>query len=169
MFASYPSWLAALLPSAASIVPTPAPTPPVVVNPFAVDLYAYLAQALPAIAVYPSRLAEKGVVFPAMTFNLITVGRFGRLKGSSGVAIDRYQFDVWSPDMLDAALAAEQLRHALQGYQGVMGTTSVAQSLLVSTMTGFEPPIDSSDVGLFRVMQEFSITRAESIPTPGPA
>lgn len=141
--------------------PLGATAPPAPVVPFVVDLVAYLAAALPGLALYPAVLPQRGAPAVCATFQLIHSARPLRLAGASGVVADRYQFDCWGWDALAVATAAEGLRGALQGFRGLMGSARVRSCNLGPELTGWEPPIPGSAEGRHRHTLEFTVTRLE--------
>ena len=146
----------------------PATTPVAgIPTPFALDLVAYLSTKFPEAGVYPGRIPETGAVYPAIVYNLVGGSNPRRLSGSSGVAIDRWQLDCYSPDAGECYVLAEGLRMALFGVRFRIGSTLVMSSGPDQRTTGDDPSPDSDDDGLFRSMNTYTITRSEPIPRPG--
>lgn len=74
--------------------------------------------------IFPMRLPE-GVDLPAITYERVSGPRMRSHSGPSGTANPRYQFRCWGDPYSSAKDVADQLRIALDGFSGDMGTVAV--------------------------------------------
>ena len=95
------------------------------------------------------------VQLPYITFVKISNEHIMHIAGSSGIERPRYQVDIWASTSKDAGEIALSVRHALEG-KSPEGTDFIFPYVEDET-EGFEPPIDGSNQGTFRVSQDFII------------
>ena len=90
-------------------------------------LVTFLEAFSPAIAggrIHPLVLPQN-TTLPAVTYQRISGPRVRSLSGPGGKARARIQIDVWDSTYLSAKDVATQIRQALDGYKGLMGTVQV--------------------------------------------
>lgn len=75
--------------------------------------------------IWPGRRPQ-GSALPGIVYQRISTPRRSTHTGPSGLAWPRFQFSCWGRTLAEAAGVAEQLRLAIDGYQGTMGGTYVA-------------------------------------------
>jgi hypothetical protein len=80
--------------------------------------------ALVGDRVYRDHLPEQSV-YPAVSFFAVSSPRHHQVD----IAWPRYQFDCWGKSPGETAAVAEQIRHALQRYKGVMEGVPVIQGV----------------------------------------
>jgi hypothetical protein len=80
--------------------------------------------ALVSNRLYPQRLPES-VTMPAIAYRRVSGERMMSHSGPSGVASPRYQMECWGMSYAEAKQVAEQVRIALDGYKGLMGSVPV--------------------------------------------
>lgn len=126
-------------------------------NPFPVDLYNYLTDAL-SVQIQPRRASQNVKVYPYVTYFLVTSQEEVQLNGSSGIQEDRWQFDALSTNPLDCVVAIDQVKTALSNYHGLMGGTEVLTVTKINEMDmPSANPIDASDDGVYGRLVEFLI------------
>ncbi len=113
----------------------------------------------------PNRAATSRKL-PYITYQLLSQNRNYLLSGSSGHVVANVQIDVWSKDAVECDTLASAVRMAFDGFYGVMGDQSV--NVKGSTITGpstvFDPPVDGSQGGTFRLTLEVQIGYIEEVP-----
>ena len=126
-------------------------------NPFMVDLYNFLVDAL-SVQIQPRRVSQNVAVYPYVTYFLVASREEVQLDGSSGIQEDRWQFDAFSTNPLDCVVAIEQLKSTLTHYHGLMGGTEVLSITKINEMDmPSATPIDASDDGVYGKLVEFLI------------
>lgn len=75
--------------------------------------------------VYPKKLPQ-GVQYPALTYELVSDPRDHDHGGPSGLVDARYQVTPWSDYYLEMKEVGADVRAALDGFSGAMGTATVA-------------------------------------------
>lgn len=121
------------------------------------DLLAYLKAQCPTAAnrVYHSHLPQT-VTLPALTYQVIDQPRELSHNGPTGLAMPNIQVDTWAALPSTAATLAREVRLALDGYQGTMGSTRVDYSH-VTDGESYEP-----ETGFYRVISNVVMTYHES-------
>lgn len=123
---------------------------------FAVELNSYLRDhaglsALIERRVYPGRLPDPPTL-PAVVYTRVSTVGTSAMDGPLADVEARFQIDVWSERYLEAIEVADQVRAAMLGYTGDMGTRSVAIPRMSNQQDSYE-----EETGLYRVMTEFII------------
>lgn len=113
--------------------------------------------ALVADRVYPRRMPSDPV-FPLVLYTRIGTRRALSHSGPDGLAEPRIQFDAWARDPDTADAVAEQLRLALHGYRGQMGSVAVGSVAVVGELDA-----DEAESGLFRRVLDALITHQEAL------
>lgn len=139
-------------------------------------LYAHLTAnagvaALVGSRVYPMGSVPQGAAFPRITYQRISSVHEHHQGGVAGLAHPRLQVDCWAQGASGYAAVkalAEAVRMALDGRRGAMGAgdaaVDVRSVILEGQSDGWEPPTDSSAVGVHRVRMDFIIWHAERVP-----
>lgn len=82
-------------------------------------------QALCGTRIYPDE-RPPGVTYPAMTFYLVSAKPSPTLD-TSGFQRHRYEFCCFGASPIDAETLREALRHALEGYRGLLSDGTLLQ------------------------------------------
>lgn len=130
-------------------------------------LFSYLSTyaglvALIGARVYPMRIPQ-GATLPCLTYQRISTPRI-LTHDSSGATGDlahpRFQFDAWSPTQKAAKAITDQLRAALNGKQGSIGTApsnvTIRSALVESEVPDFDP-----ETKLYRSRSDYFIWHEE--------
>lgn len=124
-------------------------------------LYDYLStnvgvSAIVGTRVYPGTLPQNWTK-PAISYQRVSGVRFRNLAGPAGRATPRIQIDCWAESYSGARTLAEAVRSAMDGYAGLMGTTTVGSVVLESDIDFYEP-----DTDIYRVSMDFWISHIET-------
>ena len=124
-------------------------------------LYSYLStnvgvSALVSTRIYPGTLPQNWTA-PAISFQRISGVRLRRLSGPVGRATPRIQIDCWADSYSGAKALAEAVRSAMDGYAGLMGTTTVGSVVLETDIDFYEP-----DTNVYRVSMDYWISHLET-------
>lgn len=127
-------------------------------HPFDVNLHEYLSNIL-GTYLQAGHIARDTQVWPAISLFLVSEERDVVLPGPTGMVVSAWQFDVWGPLDLDVVLLGDQLRRALSGYSGFMGSSFILNTRLTNRAKSYEQmvTVDQSDMGIYRVMLEAEI------------
>jgi len=103
-----------------------------------------------------------GVTYPCMTYQRISTPRIPThdTSGSTGVAYPRFQFDAWATTYASAKAITDQLRAALNGKTGSIGSGTNAITLL-SSLVDAEVPDYDAETNLYRSRSDYIIWHAE--------
>jgi hypothetical protein len=117
--------------------------------------YAGLA-ALVSTRIYPLK-APQDATYPLVVYQQISGPRVHSHSGGSGLASPRFQFTSWATSLNSAKGVANQVRAALNGYNGTMGSdVDVQACLLQNEMELYDPETER-----WGVVQDFVIWHAE--------
>jgi hypothetical protein len=116
-------------------------------------MYDYLSTLSIGNRVYP-RVLPKDAVLPAITYQVIPA--VGPLKVHSDVhdgtgppgglfMRTRVQWDCWGDTYADAESLARELRHAIQGFSGMMGALEIGAVFVDIDMDSYD-----QEVGIYR-------------------
>lgn len=105
--------------------------------------------------VYPDILPQS-VTYPALTYSEVSGVRVRDFDGPTGRARLRISIHSWSETSLQRNQLADAVRTALDGYAGLMGTTSVGNIILDNELDIFE-----EEVPVYRKVQDFIISLIE--------
>lgn len=134
-----------------------------------VDLITYLRSKPNLTALVGDRIAmnasAQDEALPRIVIQRVSDDHAHHLTAASGYARTSYQFTCYAASTLDAAAVAEQLRLALDGYQGSMGDMPIGVCNLQDQRDGYDPPTDGDGTGTFNVQQDYLIGHAVSVPT----
>lgn len=111
-----------------------------------------------------------GVVPQGATYPLIRLQRIGsehhhHAGGAAGVVQALVQIDCIGRLMSEAKNVAEQVRLALQGWDGTQGDTTFQSVLLTDQRDLEESDQQGGELGHFGVSMDFTVTYQESIPS----
>jgi hypothetical protein len=109
--------------------------------------------------VFPGHVPE-GKALPAVTFTK-TSGQRGQIgDGPTGDAFPDFQISCWAKTYSVAKAVANQVRLALDGFEGDMNGTAVYDCELFNEIDMYDPDTKSEGVALF-----FTIRHQEEVPT----
>jgi hypothetical protein len=96
-------------------------------------LYTRLNTQLTGIGgrIYPKTMPQN-VTLPAVTYELISDPRGNTHQGPDGTVEARYQVTTWSQSYQQAKTLSLQVKNALQGYRGPMGTGVAVASIFAA-------------------------------------
>lgn len=114
--------------------------------------------------IYPLARPQNSAL-PAIVYQRITGGHEHMIAGAAGNANPVIQIDCLAASYSAAKSVAEQVRQALQGYSGAMGSDTVHACVFRNEIDLFEPPDDGSDVGVYRTVLDYAIRYVETIPS----
>lgn len=127
------------------------------------DLVAFLGQtgaisALVSTRIYPVTLPQKPT-YPNLLFSQVSgVPTYG-LEGDLGKVRTRMQIDCRATTHKVAHQLADEVRHALSGFQGSMSGTQVHCITLDNQFDNFDD--EASVTGVYRVTQDYIISHLE--------
>lgn len=133
-------------------------------------LYSYLSgkaaiSALVSTRVYPM-LVPQGATYPAISYQKISGNHVRALSGSTaGLANPRIQINCWARTYSAAKSLAEQVRLAMDGYAGSMGSESVNACFLMDERDQFEPSPGNEADRLYCTQLDFEVWHGETVPT----
>jgi hypothetical protein len=108
--------------------------------------------ALVANKVFISILPQN-IVLPACRVSMITNSGADNLSGMSGLFSAEIQVDTWADKTpVTAQRVSEQVRMALQGYQGTHLNVKIRGIYLIYEMDGFE-----AEVSNYRIIQRYQV------------
>lgn len=87
------------------------------------------------------------------------------LAGEGGMHVATYQFSAYAGTVVETEGIAEQLRDALSGFDGTMGSTPIWGTRLVNRQDNPEPPSDGTEKSTYHISQDYEITHKLSEPT----
>jgi len=108
--------------------------------------------------IYPNILPQDPT-FPSITYNRVSGRRVLKLNpGRSGLAVARFHINCWAETYSAVKALAEEVRIALQGYQGVLSDGVSAQAVhFYGDWDQYE-----SETHEYRVIMDFEIWHTES-------
>lgn len=112
---------------------------------------------------YPEALEENSAL-PAYTYTDVSADSVENLTGPSGLCTTRVQINCYSERKIEANELREQVRLALHGHHGAMGSEQVRSCSLAGKYGTYEDPIDGEASGRFVRSIDFLITHTEAIP-----
>jgi hypothetical protein len=124
------------------------------------DLVAFLeanTAELTSDRIWPNRRPQNASV-PGVVYQRIDTPRAHAHSGPSGLAHPRFQFSCWGRTLAEAAGVAEQLRLAIDGYQGDMGDTYVCSALVANEIDD-----EDIDTGTWRRIVDVIIWHREAV------
>lgn len=90
------------------------------------------------------------------------------MKGASGLVFTRVQLDIVAATYLRAKAIANAVRLTLDGYRGPITVGDdqvfVQHCFLILVVDNFDPPVDASQRGRHRVIQDYRVGYEEQIP-----
>ena len=126
------------------------------------DLYAYLTgyaglSALVGLKVYPSFVMSSTPVKPFITYFISSNENVDYLLDPTDLCNISVQFDIWADTALECENIGNQLRFALDGYRGTMGTASIRRIFLKGVYDGIDGPNDNTEQPEFRKTMDYDI------------
>ena len=132
----------------------------------AADLTQYL-KADPTIAaavsgrVFPN-IVPQGSAFPAISYNQVSGVRLYDVNdGPTGRAMPRITINSWAVRYLDVRNLADAVRRRINGFRGMMGSTSIGRITLDNEFDNFEQ--EAGQDGIHRVVQDYIISFVEGV------
>jgi hypothetical protein len=107
--------------------------------------------------VYP-KVAPQNVTFPAITYELVSDPRGNTHQGPDGTVQARYMVTVFAKSYLQSKTIAGEIKNAMQGFTGAMGTGVVVASVFAA---GGRDLFDQ-DLRIYHVAQDFFINYKEA-------
>jgi hypothetical protein len=98
--------------------------------------------------------------FPRLVYSIVAAEGVYSLTGDSGLRSARVQLDCQAKTYLAARELAEAVRRVLSGLRQVVGNSGPLFLQMVTEENDvdlFDPPVDGSDVGVFRVIRDFRV------------
>lgn len=125
--------------------------------------------ALVATRVYP-QIAAQGAAKPYLVYTRISTDRPRHLLSAAGIYSARIQIDAYGSTYSQAKTLADKTRLCLDGLEhetiGSGGTTAYVRSVMLDgEYDGFDNPNDGGQLGTHRVIQDFIVWAAETVPT----
>ena len=114
--------------------------------------------------IYPQAFPEN-VTFPAIRYSVTGSSRQPLVDAASGVVESDLEIDIYASTYLVCNELAKAVRETLQQYAGVVGSLDILGIRVVNQMELYETPVDSDDVGLFRVIFDLEVVHGESVPS----
>ena len=113
--------------------------------------------------VHPMRIPQ-GATIPCLTYQRISTPRLNThdVSGATGTAHPRFQFDAWAATYDSAKDITDQVRAALQGYKGSMGTGGTAVTVQ-AVLSADERPEFNPETGLYRISSDYIIWHLEAL------
>ncbi len=109
-------------------------------------LYAFLSSAgIVGARIYPLVIPQDAAL-PAIAYQRLSGPREHSHDGASGMAWARMQLAITGESYASAKNTAEQIRAAMDGHKGLMGTVSVGQCLLVNEIDGYAEASDKATI-----------------------
>lgn len=112
--------------------------------------------------VFPMRIPQ-GETLPCLTYQRISTPRVltHQSSGATGdLAHPRFQFDAWAPTQKTAKLVTDQVRAALNGKTGSIGTAPNNITIRAALVDGETPEFDP-ETEIYRSRSEFIIWHEE--------
>lgn len=124
------------------------------------DLVSFLETVSTAASdrIYPMNLPQ-AAVYPALTYHEVSAVRDRDLCGPTGRARPRISISSWARHYGDAHELADEIRVALQGFRGMMGSTRIDDVRLDNEIDLFEQ--EAGAKGVHRVVQDYIISFVE--------
>lgn len=121
------------------------------------DLVVFLRANVPMAQqrVWPMRLRQDPQL-PALVYRRISGPRESSHSGPSRLAHPRIQIDCWGEDYPQAKFLAEELRIAVDGFRGTMGSRRVDKVEVVADLDDID-----EDSGRFRIIVDIIIWHHE--------
>lgn len=87
-------------------------------------------------------------------------------RGATGRVIGRFQLTCIDDDGVGGEAVAEQVRQALDGYRGAMGSTWISMCNLADQRSEHVPPSDGGGLGTYVESMDYMIGWTVTVPTP---
>ena len=115
--------------------------------------------------IFPNVIPLKNTTWPCVVYGIVSQAPAHHLTGGAGYAWTRIQLDVYATGPVSRDALVEILRDELQGFSGTMGSSTVSAVKYENSLDLYEPPTDSSDVGLYRNTTDYWIRHNQAEPT----
>tara|TARA_B100000809_G_scaffold154054_1_gene151418 strand:- start:1083 stop:1505 length:423 start_codon:yes stop_codon:yes gene_type:complete len=111
------------------------------------------------------RAMPQDATLPAIVFQLISSISVDQVDSAAGIANALVQVDIYGETHLAANNLAEDVRNAVHGYSGSMGSETVQSVGIANKIEGYLVPDDGGDDGTYRVTLDLDIVHTEAVPT----
>lgn len=141
------------------------------------DIFAYLSTTSPVKEQVATRIfglqipqlsaadiKSLGGPYPAIRYEESVIEHVRHLQGGSQTCQTALQIDCYAESYPAVKQLADGVRRVLDTFQGPMGNTEIKEIILESEEDIYEDPVDASDKGVFRVMQDYTVWHSESLP-----
>jgi len=117
----------------------------------------------------PARISpsdrREGITADSIVYERVATDHEHNLTAAQGYSTAIFEFDCISTSKAGAKALGEALRGEMDGFRGTMGSTTVTGVLMEDEHDDFDPPADGSAKGIYHVVQTYSVSYFESIPT----
>lgn len=103
--------------------------------------------------------------YPALVYRRATGAHEHDLDGSAGYAAPEFEFVAIGEDPDVVEDICEQLRLAMQGFRGLMGSTTIRRCTLDDESDDYIESKIGDDVGFHMTLLKYTIGHTEAIPT----
>lgn len=132
-------------------------------------LYSYLASVTDLTDEVSTRIyasaAPQGTTLPYITYHEISGETQHHQTAAAGLVDSRFQIDVWAANHTSREAVFEEVRLALDGYEGAMGSTTVDRVVIESRQDSTDRGEAGSEVPVFRKSIDCRIWFRESVPS----
>lgn len=118
------------------------------------------------LGIYPDVLPQNAPR-PAIVYQLIGASGQHHVGGASKLCRSVIQLDCYADTRLAANAVAEQLRLAMDGYRGAMGSETVHGCHEAARRYDYEVPTNKSDTGRYRYSSDWEVWHSETLPNLG--
>jgi len=105
-----------------------------------------------------------GGPYPALCYEESIIEHIRHLGGGSETCQTSLQINCYAETYPAVKQLADSVRRVLDTFAGEMGSTTIKEIILESEEDIYEDPVDASDKGVYRVMQDYTVWHSESLP-----
>ena len=118
--------------------------------------------ALVSTRVYPDIPPQQNATYPCAVVQLVVEESAVQMVGLAGMANSRIQVDCYAVTRLAAAALQDACRLALADYTGTSQSVVIRNTYPKTGFAVYEPPNDSSDLGLYRHSRDYTADYVEA-------
>ena len=111
--------------------------------------------------IYPLTLPQ-GVTMPAVRYQRISGNSDPHIRGTTGTATARLQFDILATTYAAAESLREAIREAIDQYTGTSSGVVIHSCNATSHLDLFDEPVHGDAVGLYQMVSDYEIIHSES-------